>query len=179
MQNCFWFTNRDDAIKVEEHLRKQFAIRRTDFLDNDILSVHEENYEEAITEGINFIIANNITTATWMDVNTCIVSIHNVPLLSATISPRFTRNKYFPKLIKKICCKYAHNFQKLLGVPVIFEENECEFIEFYLIRSKEVINNHKLYTEKLFKYLCSHKHFFYTFNKMRICDAYGKLFRSL
>lgn len=172
MKCCFMFISREDAKKVEQHLSNQFMVEKDSYLGYDTLYVPKNDYRQAVVEGLKFINFSDIRTAWWIDADNQRMPTGVVPLLFAELPPMFKNNKFLKKAAEMLCCQYAHSYENLLGIPVLWKETPTGNIEFYLVRCHEVIDNHASYMKSIIEYCKSHRHIF---SYITVCDAYGEI----
>lgn len=173
MKACFMFIEREDAKKVEEFLSKKFKVERDNYIGYNTLYVDEKNYQQAVDEGCKFINFSGVRTAWWINTNGQRMPVCVVPLLYAELPRIFKikKGESLEKIVDMACCQYAYKYEKLLGVPVLFERNSIANVEFRLARCHEVDNNHELYVKKIREFCQSKRQMF---SKIIVYDAYGK-----
>lgn len=170
MKFCFIFSEPESAKKVLQFLSTYFQVTLDNCLDYITLSVPKRDYRQAVDKGLVFINCNNISGAWWFNVDNKRMDTDVLPLLHAQIPDFFRKNKFLAKIADILCNKYAKNFANRLNTDISLEYTSCDGVNFNLVRSTDVVENHEIYTEEIIKYTLGHWHIF---SHIIVLDAYG------
>ena len=176
MKLCFMFIQSDYAKKVELFLSRQFDVKSTNYHGYDMLYVPGDDYKKAITDGIKFIIDNNIQNAYWVNTECRQMPINCIPLLCAEVPAFFKKNDFLRKIVASLCHMYAKKFEKRLNQHILIQYTPYDNVEFRLLRSDKAVENHQYYTEEITKYCLAYRHIF---NYISVCDTFGKIITTI